>query len=217
MADVKVQDVKDMETYLDAISKKNYFVNSGDFISYEILIELVRLSKKFYKTNFSNCIRGAENSKPTSYEVENCCKDCEEIEQEKKKQEEITHNENYEAKRFQEVKEFIKTYLNPNMVWNKKVTPCKKIRILQSKLPIRHSEVSSYIKTMSYQDFLQTLYWKGISDYKKMKADYRCELCNSTGVLNVHHRCYSIHGDELYSLNDLIVLCQDCHRTFHHK
>ena len=43
----------------------------------------------------------------------------------------------------------------------------------------------------------------------------RCQLCNQTESLQVHHRDYSIHGKEHVSLNDLTVLCGFCHGVFH--
>jgi len=45
------------------------------------------------------------------------------------------------------------------------------------------------------------------------RAKYSCQLCNSKDNLNVHHRTYERRGHELAS--DLIVLCKQCHKTFH--
>lgn len=47
------------------------------------------------------------------------------------------------------------------------------------------------------------------------RADYKCQLCNREGTMNVHHKTYERLGEE--QLNDLIVLCQDCHAKFHDK
>jgi hypothetical protein len=87
-----------------------------------------------------------------------------------------------------------------------------------SHMELWHSDnIAEYIKAMEYKEFLQTPYWKDISDYKKKMANNRCQLCNKKGVLHTHHRTYSIHGYEINNLDDLIVLCEDCHKKFHNK
>lgn len=78
--------------------------------------------------------------------------------------------------------------------------------------------VADYIKNMSYQDFLNTSYWKTISNYKKQKSNHRCMLCNNNNNLRTHHKSYERHGYEhrIEVINeDLIVLCDDCHKKFH--
>lgn len=72
-------------------------------------------------------------------------------------------------------------------------------------------------RSLSYKDFLRTPYWKGISNYKKYKADNKCQLCGGTDRLEVHHRDYSIRGREIDNLNGLICLCHNCHEKFHNK
>ena len=76
------------------------------------------------------------------------------------------------------------------------------------------------IKQMDYKDFLNTVYWKAIRQYKLDKANNKCALCNSKKRLNVHHKTYDRHGTEHLpevADEDLIVLCQDCHAKFHDK
>ena len=47
-------------------------------------------------------------------------------------------------------------------------------------------------------------------------ADFRCQLCNAKDKqLHVHHRTYDTFENE--PLNDLVVLCEDCHAKFHEK
>ena len=75
--------------------------------------------------------------------------------------------------------------------------------------------IKGYINDINYCDFLKTPYWKAISERVKYKAKYKCQICNSTDNLCVHHRSYSSHGDEVHNLEDLICICQDCH-TKHH-
>ncbi|KAA3645534.1 MAG: HNH endonuclease [Chloroflexi bacterium] len=70
------------------------------------------------------------------------------------------------------------------------------------------------LATMPYREYLQTPEWKERRKRHLISAGYRCQLCNSSGVtLNVHHRTYDRRGNERFT--DLIVLCQDCHSTFH--
>lgn len=77
--------------------------------------------------------------------------------------------------------------------------------------------ISSHIKSMDYRDFLRTPYWKTISAHTKYRAGYRCQLCNGRMRLVTHHRDYSIHGHEHAHMNELTVLCNDCHQKFHYS
>lgn len=69
------------------------------------------------------------------------------------------------------------------------------------------------LKTMPYGDYLQTEHWKDTRTRKLIEAGYKCQVCNSNGKLNVHHRTYENRGNE--QLDDLLVLCNDCHKLFH--
>lgn len=71
------------------------------------------------------------------------------------------------------------------------------------------------LKAMPYSLYLKTPHWQNIRQQMLRRARFRCQLCNSGGVLNVHHRTYERRGEEDYK--DLVVLCQDCHSKFHHK
>lgn len=72
------------------------------------------------------------------------------------------------------------------------------------------------VKKMDYKDFIRTPYWKFVSEIVK-KERGRCQLCGSTKDLEAHHLTYEHHGDELHHLEDLTVLCHDCHAKFHDK
>ena len=73
------------------------------------------------------------------------------------------------------------------------------------------------LKKLPYQDYLRTDHWKELR--KKVKQrDVSCRICNSLKRLNVHHRCYESKGDAIKEINDLVLLCKDCHELFHkHK
>lgn len=70
------------------------------------------------------------------------------------------------------------------------------------------------LATMPYHEYLQTPEWKERKERHLKRVGYRCQICNASGVtLHVHHRTYERRGNERYE--DLIVLCESCHRLFH--
>lgn len=71
---------------------------------------------------------------------------------------------------------------------------------------------STELKTMPYPEYLQTPEWASKRAKALRFAQYRCQLCNTSESLTVHHRTYERRGHEL--MGDLIVLCKDCHDTF---
>lgn len=69
------------------------------------------------------------------------------------------------------------------------------------------------LATMPYADYLKTPEWQERRATHLKRAHFKCQVCNSGGVLDVHHRTYERRGQENY--NDLIVLCRSCHGKFH--
>lgn len=111
---------------------------------------------------------------------------------------------------------YIEKYLNPDRSWEKDIPPKERIKQIQY-ANVNWRIVSDHIKSMDYQSFLQTPYWKAIAAHTKYKAGYRCQLCNSPRRLITHHRNYDIHGFEHAYMQDLTVLCDDCHNKFHDR
>lgn len=111
---------------------------------------------------------------------------------------------------------YIENYLNPNKTWNKWISPKERINQIRY-FNVNWKTVSDHIKGMKYEEFLKTPYWKAIATHSKFKAGYRCQVCNSSYNLATHHRNYAIHGFEHAHMNELIVLCDDCHSKFHRK
>ena len=73
-----------------------------------------------------------------------------------------------------------------------------------------------YLKKLPYSEYLKTQHWKSIRKYKYKAADYHCQKCRCVNKkLHVHHLTYESRGNE--SMNDLIVLCADCHKKEHTK
>lgn len=66
---------------------------------------------------------------------------------------------------------------------------------------------------MPYNEYLMTEHWQEFRKYALKRAGYRCQLCNSTGTLDVHHRTYERRGCE--EIGDVTVLCRKCHEKHH--
>jgi hypothetical protein len=65
-------------------------------------------------------------------------------------------------------------------------------------------------------EYTATDRWKVIRGDCLDRANHKCQLCNSNGVLSAHHRTY----DEAYAegckdSSDLVALCQTCHNWYH--
>ncbi len=66
---------------------------------------------------------------------------------------------------------------------------------------------------MTYADYLASPQWQARREWTITAAGYRCQLCNASGPLDVHHRTYERLGHELPG--DLIALCETCHERVH--
>jgi hypothetical protein len=71
---------------------------------------------------------------------------------------------------------------------------------------------SGELRSMPYLEFLSTPYWLAVSEYVKSLRPW-CALCVDplSGPLEVHHRTYAHRGGEWQYLDDLTVLCHECH------
>lgn len=69
-------------------------------------------------------------------------------------------------------------------------------------------------KLKDYKDYLKTYDWNETRKIVLKEANYKCQLCGAKNVkLNVHHNTYENIGNEYRE--DLVVLCDDCHKKFH--
>jgi hypothetical protein len=66
-----------------------------------------------------------------------------------------------------------------------------------------------------YHEYLLSEKWSNLRKKKIKEAGGRCQLCNKSGLLNIHHRTYDNVFNE--RLEDLIALCKKCHEKFHDK
>lgn len=67
--------------------------------------------------------------------------------------------------------------------------------------------------SFNYTEYLTSDAWRRLAGEAKARAGYECILCASSSHLEVHHRTYARIGRE--RLEDLIVLCWQCHRRHH--
>lgn len=71
------------------------------------------------------------------------------------------------------------------------------------------------LQQMKYSEYLKTDHWQELRNRMLKRSGYKCQLCNASSTLHVHHRTYERKGYE--ELSDLIVLCAKCHAKFHDK
>lgn len=72
-----------------------------------------------------------------------------------------------------------------------------------------------FIKNRDYKNYLKTNHWKEKRKKVLKNAKFKCQLCSKTDNLHVHHNTYKNIGNE--KKEDLIVLCEGCHKKFHDK
>ncbi len=143
------------------------------------------------------------------------CKEC--IDEKKKEKEEKERKEKTENSKMT-TEQYIELYLSEDRVWGKDVKSYNKIKYLQPYYNdgVDFEMIKGYIISLSYQDFMNTLFWKTISAHVKYKAIFKCQLCKAKDGLRTHHNSYERHGEEqLYWKEDLICICNDCHRKHH--
>lgn len=130
----------------------------------------------------------------------------------------LKQQKEYEAYIAECTKEYINHYLNPDSFFIKGTSIENKIESIMYDTDIDNKVIFDYIRNMDYKDFLDTPYWEGVTLFIKKRAGYKCEKCNNTGILDVHHKTYINHGQEhikAIARKDLILLCRECHQQEH--
>jgi hypothetical protein len=73
-----------------------------------------------------------------------------------------------------------------------------------------------YMKGMQYSDYLKTQHWQ---HFRSEAIKFFRNICQTCGKhdcqIDIHHRSYDNIGCETF--NDVIALCNDCHKKFHNK
>ena len=236
-------DMIDIELFKKILSEDEGYIEYGDTISLE-LFELMgkypkdtvkRLFKKVSNIDYGNTTFLLEIHCPVCGEDKYIevsktrlmqligkskivCRECQEKEKIRQKEKKKQENIDSEIKRLDKIRQntddYISKYLDPELHWKKNISYYKRFELIKN-ANVDWKIIKGYINDINYCDFLKTPYWKAISERVKYKAKYKCQICNSTDNLCVHHRSYSSHGDEVHNLEDLICICQDCH-TKHH-
>lgn len=70
-------------------------------------------------------------------------------------------------------------------------------------------------QSMPYLEYLQTDHWREMREKILVRAKYQCECCGTydRAGLDIHHLNYDRLGAE--RLDDLLALCNTCHRKIH--
>lgn len=69
------------------------------------------------------------------------------------------------------------------------------------------------LSRLPYNEYLRTGHWQVVRECALEAAGRRCQICNSSDLLQVHHRSYEFRSIE--GPYDLTVLCAGCHKLFH--
>lgn len=130
----------------------------------------------------------------------------------KKHRNDLNFKKNDGCSSLDEVKDAIEKYMlsRPRVNVTESILPLLKF--------INKISLQKKLKSLSYDDFLQTAYWAHTRYEILSKIGYTCQLCGKkTKTPNVHHNTYEHHGREMEYLTDLIVLCPECHKRYHKK
>lgn len=100
----------------------------------------------------------------------------------------------------------------PIKIPNKKQSDIKK---LQNEMISAMIEFDKNVNKLRYKEFLKTQYWLFVRNLK-LKEQLKCK-CGSDKYLQVHHKTYENHYHEHEHLEDLEVLCRNCHKNIHRK
>ena len=151
------------------------------------------------------------------------CPECQKAAEKKRVEEQLKYNSKEEKQNREEIikhntQYYIKNYLDPNRSFKPGVKSLIKWNYIINDIGNSdEKEIAEYIQDMEYRDFLNTPYWDAVRSKKLFQAYYKCSLCNGNENLQVHHKTYENHGYEHNNLDDLIVLCGNCHSKHHRK
>lgn len=86
---------------------------------------------------------------------------------------------------------------------------------LANRKPLRGVTLGHRVRVAraDYYAYLETPEWQAKRKAALHRAKGRCQVCNGSQRINVHHRTYERLGNE--RRDDLLVLCRDCHDLFH--
>jgi hypothetical protein len=89
---------------------------------------------------------------------------------------------------------------------------------LVGKTQAQITELETHLRSLPYDEYLATDYWRAV---RKMVFETRgpfCEQCKDSQCrVDVHHLTYENRGREHRHLKDLRVLCDACHALAHRQ
>lgn len=77
-------------------------------------------------------------------------------------------------------------------------------------------ETYAELRKMKYHVYLKSKYWKQVREVVLKRDKNACVICQSTYRLQVHHDNYKHIANELRHLEDVMTLCDKCHREHHY-
>ena len=83
---------------------------------------------------------------------------------------------------------------------------------------INHSLQPMFMSAQAKTNYLQSIEWQELRTQALARANNQCECCHSTERLEAHHTSYLHLGEaDSNELNDLAILCRNCHQALHNK
>ena len=83
----------------------------------------------------------------------------------------------------------------------------------EAKFRMERGQSISELCNLPYEEYLLTEHWQEVRRGALKRAKHKCQLCNKSSNLHVHHRTYENRGCE--DISDVIVLCRECHEKHH--
>lgn len=74
-------------------------------------------------------------------------------------------------------------------------------------------KIALYVKSIGHREYIKTVYWKAISS--KFRHGSKCKKCGTKDKLQCHHLTYDHIGMEFLYPEDIMVLCDSCHKEVH--
>ena len=91
----------------------------------------------------------------------------------------------------------------------------KKLQSKKKTIKAKKIKIINQAKGLTYSEFLKSKYWDKVRRSILKRDGYKCTVCGTEEKLIVHHITYTNHGYEHLYLEDLVTLCNDCHKITH--